>query len=287
MKRKKRTLTAKELKFLCVLWKWKVLTRQLAHELAFSDIGPWQVYRTIFRLLHEGYISEHSVMGCGVNVLQLTKKGFSEIHNELGDLKELRFNPQSVTHDHWATAFQLGPFVKKTTDNVNFIAEQEVQAFDPGVMPEWISPSREHIPDGFTCIKGKDSETHIALEVELNLKSSLRYDKVAYYFDGIDSKIDLVFWLCANINIAETIFNHLVAAKLRRLGIHHFFIADDFRKLGCQTPARTGQFRTKTIEEILIAKEWQNNSSTIARQWQNEINEIFFPQNKSPQKKKA
>lgn len=263
------------------------MTRQLSHEVSFSEVGSWQVYRTISRLLLEGYISEQVVIGTGVSVLQLTKKGFAEIRHELGTLKELRYNPQSVTHDYWATAFQLGPFVKNSMENVDLITEQEVQAFESGVLPEWIPGSREHIPDGFIGIKDDGSGTHIALEVELNLKPPLRYDKAAYYFDVLESPIDLVFWLCGNIALAEKIFNRLVNAKLRDLGIHHFFITEDFRNLGWQAPARTGHFRNKNIHEILTAKGWQNHSKTAAKSWQNEVAGIFFPKNKSPLKQRA
>ncbi len=259
------------------------MSHHLAHVMAFSDVGPWQAYRRIARLIAEGYISEHVVSGLGVKALQLTKKGFSLIRYDLGDLKELRFNPQSVTHDYWATAFQLGPFVPDLSDNVNFVTEQEVQAFDSGVLPPWLPQSREHIPDGFISLGGDNGQTHIALEVELNLKPPHRYDKVAYYFDVIDSPIELVFWLCGNFSLAETIFQRLVRAKLRNLGVHHFFILDEYRQLGWQAPARTGQFKNKTIQEILTAKQWQNAVKMMSKQWQKERAPIFFQTTKSPQ----
>lgn len=253
--------------------------------MSFADIGPWQVYRLIFRLLSEGYISEHSVVGTPVSVLQLTKKGFLEVVYDLGSLKEKRFNPQSITHDYWATAFQLSPFMERSTTGVSFICEQELQALEAASLPEWIPDSRDHVPDGFTCIKNGENESHIAIEVELNLKPLLRYDKAAYYFNALESPIDMVFWLCGNISLAEAIFDRLAKANLRDPYVHHFFLTEDFRSLGWQAPARSGHFRNKSIHEILIAKGWQCPSSKIAKQWQGEISEIFFPKAKSPLKK--
>ncbi|MFP5458380.1 MAG: hypothetical protein ACLGG7_06580 [Bacteriovoracia bacterium] len=285
--KKKRPLLDQEVRFLCTLWKWKILSYQLSHVLGFHELSFWRSYKIVLRLLREGYISEHSVLGTKVRVLQLTKKGFSQIRYELGDLKELRFNPQSVTHDYWATVFQLGPFAPDLLDNTSFITEQEVQAFESGVLPDWISESRDHIPDGFTWLKGDSEDTRIALEIEVNLKSPLKYTKTAYYFDVFDSPIDMIFWLCGNLSIAKFIFDLLLKAKLHNLDRHHFFLMEDFKKLGWKAPARSGQFKDKTIQEILTARCWQDRDKMAARQWQGFASEIFFPKTKSPWKKKT
>lgn len=270
-----------------ILWRWKVLSYQLAHVLAFQEISFWRSYKITLRLIREGYVSEHSVRGTKLRVLQLTKKGFLQVRYELGELKELRYNPQSVNHDYWATAFQLGPFIHDTGDELMFITEQEVQAFDAGVLPNWIPVSREHIPDGFTWVKGDGLETRLALEVEINPKSPLKYTKAAYYFDSIDSPIDMVFWLCGNLDIAKFIFDILLKANLRNIDAHHFFLTEDFKNLGWKAPARSGQFKDQTIQEILMARCWQGAGKLAARQWQGFSSEIFFPTTKSPWKKKA
>lgn len=255
--------------------------------IAFPNISFWRSYKIALRLVKEGYISEHSVLGTKVRVLQLTKRGFAEIRYELGDLKELRFNPQSVTHDYWATAFQLAPFIHDRKTEVQFITEQEVQAFDGGILPSWIPASRDHIPDGFTWIKEPNFETRIALEIEINLKSPLKYTKTAYYFDGIESPVDMIFWLCGSLGIAKFIFDILLKANLRNIESHHFFLTEDLKRLGWKAPARSGQFKDKSIQEILVARCWQGSGKLAARQWQGSTSEIFFPTTKSPWKRKT
>lgn len=199
----------------------------------------------------------------------------------------MRFNPQSVAHDYWATAFQLGSIFPFVHDSITHITEQEIQSLESDLMPDWVPRNRDHIPDGLFQLGKGENALHIALEVDLNLKSFLRYDKAAYYFDGIDSKIDVVIWVCGNINVAKTIFTRLKSAKLRRLNIHHFFITDDFKFHGWNAKARSGQFSEKSIQEIYALKTHGKPVENALKSYGKEDMEILFPTLKTPFKKKA
>ena len=277
-----------EFNFLKTLWRWKVLTYPLARHLCFPENSESRFYFKARRLIHEGYIIEAAGDGLSFHVLQLTKKGFNLVQHDLGELKELRFNPQSVAHDYWATAFQLGSCSDIPTDLLTHITEQEIQSLVPDILPAWAPVTRNHVPDGLFQIRNDNNESlHCALEVDINLKSLLRYDKAAYYFDGADCKIDVVFWLCGNLNIAESIYSRLQNAKLRRFDIHHFFVTDDFKYNGCHAEARSGQFAGKKIHDILTKKGRGNPEEDAEKTRGKEYLEILFPKLKTPFKKRA
>ncbi len=264
---------------------WKVLSYPLAWKICFPFNSFGRFYNKTRRLIQEGYIIDAVGDGLDFHVLQMTKKGFSLIQHDLGELKELRFAPQSVAHDYWGTVFQLGSVFPLETEIVTHVSEQLNQSLEPSLLPAWVPASREHIPDGLFKIDQEESSLCYALEVDINLKSPLRYDKAAYYFDGTDSKIDVVFWLCGNLHIAETIFNRLQNTKLNRLDIHHFLITDDFRNHGWNALARSGQFAGRKIQEIYALKSRGNPVERALKPYGKEEMEIFFPTRKTPFKK--
>lgn len=273
--------------FLKTLWRWKVLSYRLAHKLSFPEIAFANFYNKARRLINEGYILDKTAGNMGFDVLHLTKKGFDFIKYDLGELKEMRFNAQSVPHDYWATAFQLGSFIHDKNGKVQFFTEQEVQCTDESLFPTWMPKSKEHIPDGLTAIKKGDVEKRFAIEVELNLKPPIRYDRAAYYFDADESKIDVVLWLCASVAIAQAIFNRLIKANLRRFDIHHFFLTEDFKHLGWQSASRSGQHKGKTLKEIYLLSGYEGPMEVLLRSWEGEDSKIFFSNQKSPWKKRV
>lgn len=276
-----------EIKLLKGIWCWKVLSYPLAKRLYFPTVSPGNFYNKVRRLIGEGLLSDTVGDGLIFDVLQLTKLGFSLIRHDLGDLKEQRFNPQSVAHDYWATAFQLGIFLNQSGVSVFHASEQEVQSFDTDLLPSWLPKSRDHIPDGFFEIKDGETAGRFAIEVDLNLKSFLKYDKTAYHFDGIDCEIDVVFWLCGNIAIAEAIFSRLQDIKLRRLEIHHFFVTDDFKFQGWNAKARAGEFVGKSIQEICLWKTYGKPLEKLCKPYGKEEMEILFPTLKTAFKKRG
>ncbi len=269
------------------MWRWKVLSFSLARYLVFNDISWWNFYKKTRRLIREGYLIERTGDGLEFDVLQLTKKGFDFIKYDLGELKEMRFNAQSVVHDYWASAFQMGEFIRDGSGGVDFFTEQEVQCTDESLFPSWMPKSKEHIPDGLTSIKSGGRERSFAIEVELNLKPPIRYDKAAYYFDAESSKIDVVFWLCGSVAIAQAIFKRLKNANLRRLDVHHFCLTDDFKNLGWEMTARSGLYKGKTLSEIYLVNGYQTLGKTLVKGWLNGTREIFFPERKIPMNQRS
>jgi hypothetical protein len=258
------------------------LSYPIAKKLCFSEISQWNFYEKIRRLLHEGYLIERYGTNLEIDTLQLTKKGFEYIMYDLGVLKQNRFAAQSVTHDYWAMAFQLGEFAINPCPNVELFTEQELQCTDDSILPDWVPKSRDHFPDGFTRIKNENAESVFALEVELNLKPSLRYTKAAYYFDGLDSRTDVVFWLCDGEWLMERIFKDLSALRLRRMEVHHFLLLEDFLEIGWNAKLRSGREINKSVREVYSSRIPQTFTKEVPKSSQNGLGELFFTDKKSP-----
>lgn len=282
-----RNIPQPEAQLLKSLWKWKVLSYLAAKRLCFSSLAPWTYYPKLRRLIAEGFIIERAGVELELSVLQLSKKGFEYLKYELGYLRENRYAAQSVTHDYWATAFQLGDFILNPSPDVEFLTEQELHCSDDSLLPSWVPKSREHFPDGFTRIKNENADAVFAIEVDLNLKPMLRYIKTAYYFDGLDSKTDIVFWLCDGINVMKRICEFINMAKLRRPEIYHFVLLDDFKKFGWEAVARSGREQGKTIREIYSQRSPQGLVKVLPRDTQAELIEIWNSKQKSPHVSKA
>jgi hypothetical protein len=282
-----RKIPRPEVLLLKAIWRWKVLNYMAAKTLCFDKLSHWSFYEKIRRLIDEGYLMERDGSELTFAVLQLSKKGFEYLKYDLGFLKENRYAAQSVAHDYWATAFQLGEFAFYPSQDVEFFTEQELQCTDDSLLPDWVPKSREHFPDGFTRIKNDKFDSVFAIEVDLNLKPPLRYVKSGYYFDGLDSRTDVVFWLCDGVRLMERICEHLNSAKLRRVEIHHFVLLDDFKRLGWEAHVRSGREQNKTIRDIYLQRSPLGLPKEPPRPTQGGLQEVFLSTKKSPWVSKA
>jgi hypothetical protein len=263
------------------------LSYPLAKEISFKKNTYGKFYWKMLRLLREGYIIDRGCDDPDIDVLQLSKKGFEYVYYDLGELREKRFAPQSVTHDYWATMFQIGEFVYDVPDGVKLYSEQQLQCADDSLLPEWVPKSRSHIPDGFTLIENGSERAVFATEIELNLKPMLRYDKAGYYFDAALSKVDVVFWVCAETWISRSIFDRLAGLKLRNIEIHQFLLTSDFQTLGWDAIVERGTLRGKSLREIYRSKTGLKPIEEGSNTGLTGFSKIFFPRGKSPQISKA
>jgi hypothetical protein len=280
--KRQRKLTTTESVLFRRLWRWKVLSYPLAKSLVFKEIKYGTFYKKIRRLLDEGYILEWRGSAFPFDLLHLSKKGFDALKYDLGELREERFAPQSVVHDYWATAIQLGEFVHKIPDEIKFFTEQQLQCTDDCHLPQWVPKSRNHVPDGLTKIKYGEQSRVVAFEVELNLKAFIRYDKAAYYFDAGLSNFDVVIWLCANDWIINKITARLKSLRLRNHDVHQFILTSDFQANGWDAKITKGSLTGQTLSEIYMAKSWIEAGSTLDQPWITRSAEIYFPKLKSP-----
>jgi hypothetical protein len=245
-----RVLSKVEVEVLKFIWKWK-LANMLTLKFAVAPAKSiWKFYQGLRRLLAEGYLKEISDSGAEIPLWTLTKKGFNFINGGNEALREERYQPQSVTHDYWASAFHLGDFIYGTPARVEMISEQELNAHDPECMKDWVPKGREHIPDGLTLIKMDMKNVVLAFETELSPKTLARYEDMIRYLDHHD-EIDLVFWLCADDYLIERITTKIVTLPRRQKAKHNFVRLNDFQKLGWRSPIVWGSKTKQTVREIM------------------------------------
>ncbi|HEY8270925.1 MAG TPA: hypothetical protein VIG33_08550 [Pseudobdellovibrionaceae bacterium] len=269
------------------IWRWKVLNYPLAKELCFKKISANNAYRKVRRLIHEGYIEEALSTKIDLYALRLTQKGFNKIKYDIGYVTQERYLPQSVSHDYWAMAFQLGEYAFNPNKDVEFVTEQELQVTDSRLLPDWIPTVTNHIPDGCTKIKNAENSSYIAIEVELNAKPDLRYVHAAYYFEGVNRKIDTVLWLCDGNWLMERIFKLFLKLNLKRMEIHHFVLLEDFKKYGWDCQLRSGHEKNKIIRDVYAPRPHQLPGQTRPNPLSGKMHELFFSSKKSPWKPKV
>ena len=144
-RKRRRPLMQTDFALMKTVWRWKLLSYPLASQMVFPKISRIGSYRKIRRLVKEGYLVEREVSRLSMDVIQLSKKGFDCIKYDMDELKQLRFAAQSVDHDYITSAFHLGEFVHAVPKGVVLLTEQQLQAVDNSLLPEWTPKSYEHI----------------------------------------------------------------------------------------------------------------------------------------------
>ena len=178
-----RVLSKVEVDTLKFIWKWK-LANTLTLKYAVAPAKSfWKFYQMLRRLLTEGYLKEVGESEINIPLWTLSKKGFTYINGGNEALREARFQPQSVSHDYWGSAFHLGDFVFGVPANVEILSEQELNAKNSENLPSWVPTERQHIPDGLTMIKVDGKKVVLAFETELSAKTLTRYEDMIRFLD--------------------------------------------------------------------------------------------------------
>ena len=276
-----RRLTESETATLEFVWRWKAANTATLLTAVASKRGAWAYYRCLLRLEREGYLTEASAARLPLIAWVLTKKGFDYWASGNESLAQKRYLPQSLAHDYYASAFHLGDFVSGMPRDVTFVTEQEIQCAHETQLPTWLPACRMHIPDGYTRMHDGSSARLFAIEVELNLKPSHRYDAMASYLDR-HLEIDDVLWLCASGTIAERIRQRIMGVRPRRPEINNFVLLEDFKNRGWQAQVVHGRHKDLTVSEAILQKSIQNPLNATANTPQIQLNQIFFSAAKSP-----
>lgn len=277
-------LTDQALKVLSFVWKWKVVSFPAIKRATLSKKSFWTCYRVVRNLVDNGLLA---VVNAGSksepHLFQLTKEGFKLVNDRLKyELSENRFQAQSVVHDSINSAFHLGEFISGVPENVQLLSEQELQCLDPGLYPDGIPKSKEHIPDGFTIVT-KESEPNaiLAIEVEIKAKPLIRYDKVGLYYD-MSPDVMAVLWLVGSPKTFSDISHRFLAIKVRRMMIHNFVYLDHFKSKGWQAEVVFGSYKGMSIKDIMSAIGVQLPCNLLATHLQPDPVELLLSPMKSP-----
>lgn len=282
-----RRLSSADLEVLDFLWMWKVASLPMLREVAYRNKSHWWVYKALRQLAREKYIQ---LLPRGKNldleVWTLTEHGFEIVLMDRDDIKEYRYRVHAPAHDYLATCLQLGDIWQS---GVEFQpkTEQMLASLAPSNFPKGFRKDEGHIPDGLTILPGSLKQAIIGYEVDLNLKDEARYDSTRSYYEH-DVRAHLIVWLVRNRWIADRITQQLTYLKRSHeqenvLSRYAFVGLDDFRQRVWSAEVMLGPLKGQSIRK-LHANLLQSVGKLPPNFGQKEMQGIFFPRFRSPQK---
>jgi len=238
-----------------MIWKWKGLSTSAIARKFFSDETIYAGYSRLMRLRREGYVKP--VLISEGFVWSLGPKGFRTIREELPFLSNEGFSSEYPTHDYFCTALQLGEWLDVDTKEITAFSEQELRRIPQDNWPKWVPRASEgglmsdkHRPDGFSLFKTGPHQAIAAFEVELNVKTASRYERVVNYYNSLKT-VSIIFWLVKDSRDIQKLKNIFEAYGITRWSRHHFLTAGEFKAKGWMAWVAEGDFKGKTILEIL------------------------------------
>lgn len=250
MRRKKVTLTERDLSLLEFVWKWKVVSTAALTVRFFGDRAPETAYTRLWRLRRGGFLTFLATGDAEAFVWSLTQKGFHAIRGRLPELEEVGFKSESISHDHLVTSLHLGEWLREIPAGTELASEQEIRRLHVDCLPSWCPATKSHRPDGYIRVSNGDRWLTIALEVELNQKRSSYYSWLAKFYDE-RHEISRVVWIVRPRTLADSICRNLKKTVGERAAIHNLVSIGDFRKYGWQAPILFGSEQGKPLGFLL------------------------------------
>ena len=227
-----RILNSRECKILLFLWRWKVATTLTLRQELAMHVNFWNFYHLLRALMLDGYIEiRYGATSTSKKfaLWHLTHHGFEYIKEELGELADLNYASTSLFHDSYVVAFHYGNWIYKQPMNVDLFTEQELKCVDRSNYPFWVPNTKVHRPDGYTRIKSGNKNMIVAVEVELNAKTSERYEALSDFYDDRKT-IDYVLWLVSSESMIEKIQHAMMSRRSKRIEDHLFVLLEDYEK---------------------------------------------------------
>ncbi len=257
-------VTERDYKVLRFLWKWKVLSTSALATKFFCQSEPRTAYRRLIALERSGYISSVRLQQRFHEVWQLSDKGFRFIREQLGDLASVGYKVEYVEHDFLASAFHLGEWLTLQPEYTQNYSEQQLRRYPADLWPNWVPQSTLHRPDGYSLYFQGEQPVVVAFEIELSVKSKVRYQSVVAFYDSLPS-IQFVFWLVDSKNTMQALSNTFKKFQMRDYDKHHFVLLSDFRKSGWRAPFVKGKFVGRKPLDFLMSQALSRASLEPAR----------------------
>ena len=188
------------------IWKWKVPSTTSIHEAVGRPNSLYSTFKALERLAGLEYIECARNDRYKFRYWVLTEQGFEAIRESLGDLKEEGYLSEYPWHDRNVLAFHLGEWSSYRFPVVKHFTEQQLRRYPVEGYPDWVPPSTDHRPDGYTRIQGEKRPWLLAFEVELQPKAVHLYDSLIQFYRRIRS-IDRVYWLVGDSYVKKRIID--------------------------------------------------------------------------------
>jgi hypothetical protein len=213
------------------IWLWKIASSASIHEAVGRPKSVYSTYKVLAKLEAHELIECRFDLWEQFHVWQLTEKGFYEVKNYVGELKEDGYLSENHRHDRLVQAFQLGEWSTHQLQNLTFFTEQNLRRMDVVHYPQWLPPSNGHRPDGYTKIDGEKRPWVLAYEVELSAKHVQKYEGILEFYRHTKT-VDQVLWLIGEKFIRDQILQAKSCIKETSSNYHLFVDLNDFLKNG-------------------------------------------------------
>lgn len=253
-KKSKHVATNRDMQIFKFLWKWKAVSTRAIAKKFFPDAIPYSAYIRLTRLHKIGYVEPIQVEEKGQEIWSLSKKGYLKIKPRMVELAVDGFKSENYYHDFLATAFHLGEWLTCQPKGAQTFSEQQLRRIPEELWPAWIPKSNTHRPDGYSHFSISNVNTNqsytVAFEAELSAKGIARFERTIAFYDS-HAEINFVFWLVDSIGIYNLIARAFEKYHGREWSKHHFILLDDFRQKGWTSAFISGQYKGKSISQIL------------------------------------
>ncbi len=183
----------------------------------------------------------------------LDVNGYRKIKDTVGEIARPGYAPESIVHDLLVSAVLLGDWFLGFPEGSSVFTEQELKRLHPSVYEDWVPTNLLRIPDGLWHVPKMGSTATIALEVELNQKSSENYQKIAQVY-GMQ-EFYRVLWIANTEKLASKIATTIQKTTPNKPFNHNFVTLADFKKRGWQAPIILGPDKERTIAKLLGATQ--------------------------------
>lgn len=244
-------VTARDIKILKFLWKWKMVSTAAVGLRFFPNASVHTGYRRLLALAQFGFVTFIQIDHTTGQGWTLTPKGYKVIRHLLGDLSVDGFKSEYPHHDRLVTALHLGNWLTNQPEYTQTFSEQQLRRIPVDLWDDWVPKSTTHRPDGYSLLFRGERKLVVAFEVELWLKSKNRYEPLVAFYD-VQQSIDMVIWLVNSKVTLNSMKRTFERFNIREMQKHHFILLSDFQARGWYAPFVSGKFIGKTPAEILL-----------------------------------
>lgn len=231
------------------IWRWKVVgVPVIAGQ--FSDRCSHKgVYNRVSALVREKNLKYIYMNDFNGFALTLTKKGFTRIKDDIGNLDNEGYKSEATVHDFIVSAFHYGLFKIHSSFFAEALTENELRNTSPQSYPPPIPKTKVHRPDGYLLAGVTPTSSVIAIEVEWSKKEASRYEQLAEFY----SKYTNVFgvWVAKTETIAVNILTALNANPVLRGKRHLVFTWKDLLENDWNANSINGGSGGKTLAGLV------------------------------------
>lgn len=245
-------LSHEDLLCLQFLWKWKLLSTAALHVAVYGQRSAEGAYKRLMKLARLKLIRSRTANTGDSYVWHLENAGFELISKVLPELAEVGYKSENKEHDFWVTAIHLGEWIRQIPKDCDIFSEQQLRRYSLDQYPDWVPRANEHRSDGWWKL-GMDkpnSESLVALEVELSRKSPIEYRTTGEFYSTCVLPMQVI-WVVRNESDIGYIQRHLASGSKSGAQEQSFLSLGHYVQHQWQSKIISGKNQGLSLSEIL------------------------------------